>query len=112
MLWPRVSEGTYRFDWPQRVANAMEAVTLADVQALLQAVLQPPAGGGPGRLLVLVHGRDHVLPSSDELAAKIGPVGAGGWARLPDCAECVPHLMTRLPDGHSWMHRVPLWPEC
>ena len=83
MLWPRVSEGTYRFGWPQRVARAMDNVTLHDVQAMLASVLKPATDGGVGRLLVLVHGKDHALPSDDELSAKIGkllakPSATGG----------------------------------
>lgn len=89
MLWPRVSEGTYRFDWPQRVAKAMDDVTLADVQGLLAQLLAkpgaPPAqSGGIGKLLVLVHGKEHPLPDEPALASKIGKVGEGGWAHVED----------------------------
>jgi secreted Zn-dependent insulinase-like peptidase len=92
MLWPRVSEGTYRFGWPQKVARAMDDVTLADVQALLARLLAAPGAEGAkgaaglGRLLVLVHGKDHLpLPTADQLAAKIGPLGGeAGWAHVED----------------------------
>ena len=30
-LWPRIAEGTYRFEWARSVADAMEEVSLADV---------------------------------------------------------------------------------
>ena len=54
MLWPRVSEGTYRFGWPQKVARAMDDVTLADVLLHCKApkddeVLKP---NGAGQILV------------------------------------------------------------
>lgn len=71
-LWPRVSEGTYRFEWARSVADAMEEVSLADVQAMMARVLAAPKDGGYGRLLVLVHGKDHPLTPRAALAAKIG----------------------------------------
>ena len=72
MIWPRIAEGTYRFEWARSVADAMEEVSLADVQAMMARLLAKPKDGGYGRLLVLVHGKDHPLTSSADLAAKIG----------------------------------------
>jgi secreted Zn-dependent insulinase-like peptidase len=63
-LWAPLAEQTRRFEWPERVAEAVALVKPADVAALAKRVAQP-SGGGVGRLFSLVHGNKHTLQDAN-----------------------------------------------
>merc|ERR1711971_107663 len=64
--WSFISERSYRFSWPRRVATALSSVRLSDVKALLVDSLKIKGNNG-GRLLVQVYGNNATLASPPEV---------------------------------------------